>query len=526
MSLPATELPTEKTYTLRTVIALIGVSLSILMASLEGTVVGTAMPTVIASLGGIEIYSWVFAAYILASTVMTPIWGKVADVIGRRPAMFGGLTLFVIGSALSGAAHSMPQLIVFRIIQGLGAATIFPVGMTIVSDLLTLEQRAKTIPMFAGMWALAGLIGPAIGGYLTKYSPWSWRSCFYLIIPFGLLAGAMIWWAYSEKFERRTNIAVDYGGVATLSAALVLLLLVIERGVEFSWPVNLAALLVCAVLFFLFVRIERKHPEPLLPLDLFRNRMVSVTMLHGFFVMMALIGAMSFLPLFVQAVIGTDAAEAGRVLTPLILPWVATAIIGGRLIIRFGYRPLALTGMASMLIGSWLLAHVSTATTRSGLTLNVIFLGIGGGLTVATLLLGAQHSVSRTQMGVATANVQFARSIGAAFGTGAMGALMNWRLHDLLIGAPAELAGMANRNEIGSLVQPQTRAALSPSAAAFLQNALAGSLRAAFWVIFAAIAAATVVSLFIPGGKAHDLAHQEHQKDEATEAAPTGVAEF
>lgn len=526
MNLTATEVPAEKTFTLRTIIALTGVALCILMASLEGTVVGTAMPTVIAALGGIEIYSWVFAAYILASTVMTPIWGKMADLIGRRPAIFGGLALFLIGSALSGAAHSMPQLIVFRIIQGLGAAAIFPIGMTIVSDLLTLEQRAKTIPMFAGMWALAGLIGPAIGGYLTKYSPWSWRSCFYLIIPVGVAAWAMIWWAYSEKYERRDNIAIDYAGAATLSAALVLLLLVIERGVDFSWWVNLAALLACVILFFLFIRAEQKHPEPLLPLDLFRNRMVSVTMIHGFFVMMALVGAMSFLPLFVQAVIGTDAAEAGRVLTPLILPWVATAIIGGRLIIRFGYRPLALTGMASMLIGSWLLAQVSTATTRAGLTMNVIFLGIGGGLTVATLLLGAQHSVSRQQMGVATANVQFARSIGAAFGTSAMGALMNWRLHDLLIGAPAELSAIANRNEIGSIVQPQTRATLSPTAAAFLQNALAGSLRAAFWVIFAAIVAATVVSLFIPGGKAHDLAHEEHQKGEATDTSPASVAEF
>jgi EmrB/QacA subfamily drug resistance transporter len=526
MNSTALESTTEKTYTLRTIVALVGVSLGILMASLEGTVVGTAMPTVIASLGGIEIYSWVFAAYILASTVMTPIWGKMADLIGRRPAIFGGLALFVIGSALSGAAHSMPQLIAFRIIQGLGAAAIFPIGMTIVSDLLTLEQRAKTIPMFAGMWALAGLIGPAIGGYLTKYSPWSWRSCFYLIIPFGLLSGVMIWWSYREKFERRTNIVIDYAGTVTLSAALVLLLLVIERGVEFPWWVNLAALMVCLALFFLFVHIERKHPEPLLPLDLFRNRMVSITMLHGFFVMIALIGAMSFLPLFVQAVIGTDAAEAGKVLTPLILPWVATAIIGGRLIIRFGYRPLALAGMVSMLIGSWLLANVSTATTRGGLTVNVIFLGIGGGLTVATLLLGAQHSVPRTQMGVATANVQFARSIGAAFGTGAMGALMNWRLHQLLIGAPAELASIATHNEIGSIVQPETRASLSPAAAAFLQNAMAGSLRAAFWLVFAAIVGATVVSLFIPGGKAHELAHHEHQKAEVAAEAPPGMAEI
>lgn len=526
MNSTAIEYTIEQTFTTRTIITLIGVALAILMASLEGTVVGTAMPTVIASLGGIEIYSWVFAAYILASTVMTPIWGKMADLIGRRPAMFGGLALFVIGSALSGAAHSMPQLILFRIVQGLGAAAIFPIGMTIVSDLLSLEQRAKMIPLFSGMWGLASLIGPAMGGYLTKYSRWSWRACFYLIIPFGLVAGVLIWLSYREKFERRATIVIDYGGAVTLSAALVLLLLIVERGAEFPWWINLAAVAICLVLILLFIRIEQKHPEPLLPLDLFRNRMVSITMLHGFFVMMALIGSISFLPLFVQAVIGTDAAEAGRVLTPLILPWVATAIIGGRLIIRFGYRPLVLAGMVSMLIGAGLLANVSTATTRAGLTLDVIFLGIGGGLTVATLLLGAQHSVSRFQLGVTTASVQFARSIGAGIGTGIMGALMNWKLRNSLVGAPAEIAKFANHSEIGSIVRPETRASLSPAAAAFLRNALAGSLRVAFVFVLGGIIAATVIALFIPRGVAHELAHEEHQKGEAVEETAASIPEL
>jgi len=524
MSSTATESTTEQTYTFRTIITLVGVMMAILMASLEGTVVGSAMPTVIASLGGIEIYSWVFAAYILASTVMTPIWGKMADLIGRRPAMFGGLSLFILGSALSGAAHSMPQLIGFRIIQGLGAAAIFPIGMTLVSDLLTLEQRTKTVPLFAGMWALAGLIGPTIGGYVTR--DWSWRACFYLIIPFGLLSGMMIWWAYREKYERRSNIQLDYAGTVTLSAALILALLIVERGAEFSWVANLAATLICVALSVLFIRIERKHPEPLLPLELFRIRIVSIAMLHGFFVMMALIGAMSFLPLFVQGVIGTDAAEAGKVLTPLIVPWVVAAIIGGRLIIRFGYRPLALVGMASMLIGSSLLANVSTATTRGNLMFDVVFLGIGGGLTVATLLLGAQHGVPRSQIGVTTANVQFARSIGAAFGAGIMGALMNWKLRNSLVGAPAEIARFAQHNKIGSLIRPETRTSLSPMAASFLQNALASSMRASFALVLAAVIIATIIALFVPRGGAHDLAHQEHQKDEMVGEAPAGVPEI
>jgi EmrB/QacA subfamily drug resistance transporter len=524
MSSTLTESTTKQTYTFTTIITLVGVAMGILMASLEGTIVGTAMPTVVASLGGIEIYSWVFAAYILASTVMTPVWGKLADLVGRRPAMFGGLSLFIVGSALSGAAHSMPQLIGFRIIQGLGAAAIFPIGMTIASDLLTLEQRAKTIPLFAGMWALASLIGPAAGGYLTKY--WSWRGCFYATIPPGLLAMGLIGWTYREKFNRRAKIVFDYAGTVTLSVALILALLVVERGAEFSWAANIVAVAACLALLALFIRIERRHPEPLFPLELLHSRIVSVAMLHGFFVMMALIGSMSFLPLFVQGVIGTDAAEAGKVLTPLIIPWVLSATIGGRLIVRFGYRPLALFGVASMLIGATLLATVSAATTRFALSLDVIFLGIGGGLTVATLMLGAQHAVPRSQIGITTANVQFMRSIGAAFGTGTMGALLNWRLRNLLTNAPAEIANAVGHSQIGALVRPETRTSLSPAAASFLQSALASSLRAAFIFILLAVIVATVIALFIPGGGAHELAHEDHQKDEMAGEASAGIPEL
>lgn len=515
---------TTKTYAPRTIASLIGVAMALLMASLENTIVGTAMPTVIANLGGIEIYGWVFAAYILASTVMTPIWGKTADLIGRRPAMFGGLTLFMIGSALSGAAHSMPQLIGFRVIQGLGAAALFPVGVTIIGDLLTLEQRAKTMPLFSGMWGLASLIGPLIGGILTEQLSWRW--CFYIILPAGLLSLALIWWGYSEKYERREKIIFDYAGTFTLAVALVLLLLVIERGAELSWLPIFGLLAASAAFTFAFIRVEQRHAEPLLPLKLFRIPLVTIPIVHGFFVMMALIGAMSFLPLFVQAVIGTSAAEAGRVLTPLILPWVTASIIGGRLILKFGYRPLAFIGMASMLIGSVLLTMVSVETTRLQLSINVAFLGIGGGLTVATLMLAAQHAVPRAEMGVTTAAVQFFRSIGAAFGTGTMGALMNWSLHKSLAGATGELARFANHSELTSIVRPETRASLSPAAASFLQHALARSLRTAFFFVLATIIISSVISLLIPGGDAHQLAHSEHQPAELDEDATAVVAEI
>jgi EmrB/QacA subfamily drug resistance transporter len=445
---------------------------------------------------------------------MTPIWGKMSDLIGRRPALFGGMGLFLIGSALSGAAHSMPQLIAFRALQGLGAGALFPVGMTIVADLLPLEKRAKMIGLFSGMWGVASLFGPQAGGYLTDSLSWRW--VFYINLPFGLAAAVMIWAAYAERGERHPEIKVDYAGAATISAALALLLLTVEKGQEFGATASVISLIACAILVVLFIRIEGRSHEPLIPLDLFYNRVVIVTAAHGLLAGVMLFGSMIYLPLFIQAVIVTTATQAGEVLTPYILAWVIAAIAGGRLMLRLGYRPNMMAGMLLMLTGSLPLALVDTHTTRFYLTLAVIPLGMGGGLTLSSLMIGAQHSVPRSRLGVVTSTVQFARSIGAALGVGVMGAVMSWRLGHELARGGGELANIASRHsDITALVRQTTRASLSPAAAAFMQQALASSLRAAFLVGLLAVAVAAVVGLLLPAGRAHELAHsenwQEHQ---------------
>lgn len=502
---------TPKAADRRTTITLIAIALGIFMAALESTIVGTAMPTVVASLGGIELYSWVAVAYILTSTIMTPIWGKMSDLIGRRPAFFGGMGLFLLGSALSGVAHSMAQLIAFRALQGLGAGALFPVGMTIVADLLPLERRAKTIALFSGMWGLASLFGPQAGGYLTQY--FSWRWVFYINLPIGLIAAAMVWANYIERQERRPEIKLDYAGTATIAAALTLLLLAVEKGEDFGAAFAVASLIVCAALTALFVRIERRISEPLIPLDLFHNRVVIVSTAHGLSAGMMLFGSMIYLPLFVQAVIGTTPTQAGEVLTPYILAWVAASIAGGRLMLRFGYRPVVIAGMLLMLAGSLLLARVDVNTTRLYLTFAVMPIGMGGGLTLASLMIAAQHSAPRARLGVVTSIVQFARSIGAALGVGAMGAVMFWRLARELERGGGELANLASHHtDITALVRQSTRDALSPAAAAFMQQALATSLRSAFMVGLIAVTIATVVALLIPAGRAHELIHPEHDQ--------------
>ena len=396
-------------------LTLAGVALAIFMGAIENTVAGTAMPTVIGSLGGIEYYSWVFSAYILAATVMTPIWGKMADLAGRRPAFFGGLACFIIGSALAGASTSMAQLITFRTLQGLGAAALFPIGMTIASDLLTLEQRAKVIGLFSSMWGVASLAGPLVGGYLATYLSWRW--IFYLSLPFGILAGIIVFMTYRERYERREEIKVDYAGAIALAAALSLLLLCFQ-GTAISPAAFLAALGGSIALACLFIFIELRSPEPLIPLDIFRNRMVRLASIHGVFAGMTLVGTLNFLPLFVQAVHGTDAIAAGRILMPYILPWVFSATTGGRLVLKFGYRKVVLLGMAFIMVGAVFLARVNPETSTLSLSIYVALLGVGGGFTMASLMIAAQHAVKGTQLGVTTSFILFARSIGAATGHG------------------------------------------------------------------------------------------------------------
>jgi EmrB/QacA subfamily drug resistance transporter len=509
----------------QTILTLAGVALGIFMGALESTIVGTAMPTVIATLGGIEIYSWVAVAYMLTTTVMTPIWGKMADLIGRRPAIFGGLVLFILGSALSGAAHSMGQLIAFRALQGLGAGALFPVGMTIVADLLSLERRTKVIGLFSGMWGLASLFGPLAGGFLTEN--WSWRWVFYINLPFGLLAGVLIWMTYTERHARRSNIKLDYAGTLVLAVAMLLLLVLVEQGSKIELRFVGLGIIGLLGLTVLFVWVERRSSEPLIPLNLFRSRMVTTTALHGLFAGMMLFGAMVYLPLFVQGVLGRTPTEAGQILTPFILSWVLSSIIGSRLILRLGYRWVAVTGMILMLVGSLLMALVSPATTLTQLVIAVIFLGLGGGLTLATLMIGAQHSVSSTQLGVVTSTVQFARSIGAALGIGAMGAVMSWGLGRELARARGELASLSfQQGDISALIRQTTRTAISPEAAQFLQSALASSLQKAFFTGLVAVAIATLVSVLIPGGKAHDLEHAEPQSEAAKEDAAAIISKI
>jgi EmrB/QacA subfamily drug resistance transporter len=394
-----------------------GLLLGMSLGALEATVVSTAMPTVIATLGGLAHYSWVFSAYLLTSTASVPIWGRLSDLYGRRRLYLAGVTVFLVGSALSGAAGSMTQLIVFRAMQGLGAGAIIPLGMTIVGELYAVEERARTQALFSGMWGLASIGGPLVGGYITDALSWRW--VFYLNLPFGLLAMAVIAATYPPP-PRGARVRVDWMGAMLLFGSVTALLIALSGATASA----LVWLVVALALGTALVWVERRADEPLLPLDLFEDRVISRSLLVAFLVGTAMFGAIAFMPLFVQAVMGGTATEAGTTLTPLFLGWVLSSVAGARLSVRSGYRRVTTVGVALIVVGFATLAVFGGNPTRRMLLADALVLGSGMGLSMLALLLAIQQGVERSRLGLATSLNQFARSIGAAVGVAVMGAML------------------------------------------------------------------------------------------------------
>ena len=484
----------------------VGVMTGMFLAALEATVVGTAMPTVIASLGGLSHYSWVFSAYLITSTVTVPVWGKLSDLYGRRLFYQIGIGIFLLGSVLSGMSTSMTQLIVFRAIQGLGAGALVPLGMTIIGDIFTIIERARMQAYFSGVWGLSSVIGPVIGGFITDQLSWRW--VFYINFPVGLAAALIIGLALKEP-KRTERPAIDYAGAALLMAAITLLMLaLVEGGTSLRTlfaPRNLALFAGAGALTAFFIWIEQRAADPLVPFKLFRNRVVAISVTTGFLAGVAMFGAISFVPLFAQGALGATATEAGSLLTPLMLSWVSMAIIGGRLLLKVGYRPTSIVGFILLTLGFVLLSTYQRSTPRLWLYVDLVLIGAGLGLTMLTLLIAVQQAVAKTQLGIATSLNQFARSIGGAVGVAVMGTVLsaglNARLSEVARGAnspftperAAELA--ANPN---ALIEPQARASLPPGALDALQGAMAGAIHNVFWVGTVLAALALVVAFFLP----------------------------
>jgi EmrB/QacA subfamily drug resistance transporter len=486
--------------------------LGMFLGAMESTAVATATPTVIASLGGLAIYSWVFSGYILAATISMPLWGKCADLYGRRATYLAGLGIFLIGSIASGLAGSMTSLIAFRTLQGLGGGALIPVGMTIIGDLYGLERRARMQGYFSSVWGVASIVGPLIGGFLTDHLSWRW--VFFVNVPFGCLAGLLLARALAGLDRGRRPVALDWTGAGLLTGGLGLLLVaLVESGRRGDLgPAHGALFLVALGLLVAFVGWERRAAEPLLPLRLFANRMFRAAAVSGFLAGMAMFGTISFIPLFVQGVQGGSATEAGTALTPFVLGWVTFSVVSARLLLRIGYRWPVLAGMVCLAVAFLLMSHMGLGTSRAVTGRNMLLAGMGMGLIMVPLLIAVQNAVPRADLGAATAATTFFRSIGGAVGVAVMGAVLSAGLAGELRGLLGQVDGVSRERlealiaHPDAIVHPIERLALPASVVVALSNGLANALHAVFLVGLGIATLALLSAFLVPAGRAQDLA--------------------
>jgi EmrB/QacA subfamily drug resistance transporter len=486
-------------------ITVFAVLMSIFLAALEGTVVGTAMPTIVGDLGGVHLYGWVIAAYLLASTTTVPIYGKLADMFGRKPVLLVGVSIFLLGSILSGLSQSMEQLIIFRAFQGLGAGAILPVTLTIVADLFSVEQRAKMQGLFSSVWGISSVLGPAVGGTLTDFLHWRW--VFYVNVPIGLLSMVLLVVFFREHVERRKR-SIDYVGTATLTAGIVLLLVALLQGGEtWAWYSLQSGLLFGAsgLLLLLFVVNEFRAPEPMLPPSLFRQRIIAVASIAAFVSGGLMFGASTFVPPYVQGVLGGTATNAGLMLAFMSIGWPVASTLSGRMVLRVGYRAMGLLGGVLLVVGSTVLLTLPMGSGQVVAMFAMLAIGAGMGFFSTPFLIAVQNSVDWGQRGVATASFQFFRSIGGSIAVAGMGAVLNARWRSL---ADTIDAGSIDVSSANVLLDVAARDALPAEIRGLLQEVLAGSLQS-IYLIIAALAALTLLSVFFfPAGRVEDLAHR------------------
>src|SRR5215211_6145267 len=416
----------------RIVLVTVGIMLSLFLASMESTVVATAMPTIVGQLGGLEHYSWVFSAYMLTSTTTVPLYGKLSDLYGRRKLYVLAMALFLVGSILSGQAHSMTQLILARGLQGVGAGGIMPLAFILIGEMFTLEQRARMQGFFSGVWGVSSIVGPLLGGFLVDQLSWRW--VFYINIIPGLLAAALVAFAWQDQLHGHGKPVVDYAGAGLLTAGVVTLLLGLtlapgaSAGVEYGTSSSWILISASFILFLALLWVENRAADPILPLHLFRERLFAISITHGILTGWAMFGSISFIPLFVQSVLGTSATRAGITIAPMLLGWVGASIIGTRLLLKVGYRRLAILGTSFLVIGSFLMSRVDANINQYMLMSFVTLMGIGMGFAIPPFLIAVQTTVERRYLGTATSTMQFSRSIGGTLGVSVMGAALSTRL--------------------------------------------------------------------------------------------------
>ncbi len=459
------------------VLTMIGVLLALFLSSLDQTVVATAMPRIIADLGGFDRFTWVTTAYLVASTTAVPIVGRLTDIHGRKIFYVAGIIVFLIGSVLAGFSQTMNQLIAFRAVQGLGGGIIMVNSFTAIADLFPPETRGKYQGFIGVVFGMSSVIGPTLGGFITDAISWNW--VFFINVPIGvpvLLLIAFLFPAIKPEVENRRH---DYAGMVTLVLAVVPILLALSwGGVQFGWasPQVIGLLVFGVVMIAAFVTIESRSDSPIMPLEIYRNRMVAVSLIVTFFTGFGMFGGIIFIPLFFQGVLGASATSSGSFLTPMMLGIVVGATLSGQLLARTGlrYRAFGLGGVAFMTVGLFLVSTMDENTSFARAVVYIVIMGAGLGSTFPTFTLSVQNSIPFRLMGTATSALQFFRSIGGMLGLALLGAVMANRFASKLEQSLPDSVSNVLPPERIEAMKENPQALVDPAALADLQSRFVG----------------------------------------------------
>lgn len=473
----------------------IAIMVSILLVAIDATIVTTAMPQIVKQLSGLKLISWVFAIYLLTTSVTTPIYGKLADLFGRKAIFIFGIGLFVIGSMLSGAAQSMVQLIWFRAFQGLGAGAVMPVALTIFGDIFTGEARGRMQGLLSAVWGIAALIGPLAGGLFVDLISWRW--IFYINVPVGIVAILLILGFFYEPQAEKKKKSIDYWGAILFTIAISSLIYALLSGGEtYAWTsfVILGLFAISLLFLGLFLVVESKVPEPMLPLSLFKVPVIAVSNVVGLIASCVLIGVNVYLPIWIQTLLGYSATSSGLTLMPTSLAWSLAATLAGRYMYSIGSKATAVFGTVLIAAGSAWLVFINTGSPYWYLVVIMIIIGFGMGCSMTPLTVMVQSAVGWSMRGVATASITFNRTLGQTVGIAIFGTVFNNTLNNYV---QSHIPGGWQGGDISNALMSQA-AGIPAGVLEQLRNGMIHSLHLIFILIFAVAIMTFLTSILLP----------------------------
>jgi EmrB/QacA subfamily drug resistance transporter len=489
----------------RVILATAGTMLALLLAALDQTIVGTAIPRIVADLNGLDRLAWVTTAYLVTSTTMTPIAGKLGDLFGRKPFLLAGMIGFVAASALCGLSQDMTQLIIFRGIQGIFGGVLFATVFSVIGDLFAPSQRARAQGLFGAVFGLASVVGPTAGGFITDN--WNWRWVFEVNIPVGIVAVAVVMAGLPFVKSKASWRDIDFWGAFTLAAGVVPLLIALTITRDHAWtsPEVLGLLALAAVMLAAFVFVESRVEHPIVPLHLFKNPVFSISMLVGFLTAFGMFGSILFTPLVFQGVLGISATNSGALITPMMFGLIGASTLTGFLMRRIKYyRFLGTIGVAVMIFGMWLLSQVTPGTAEWRVVADLIVVGLGIGTTFPLYLTAVQTALPRQYLGVASSQIQFWRNLGGTVGSAILGAVLANRLPDYLktrvadLHLPAQVANsLPKGGSANSILDPTLLAKLPATFVHAIRLALSDTLHDIYLFAGAILVLALISTVFM-----------------------------